>query len=128
MVFSMIESMSTTWPGTPVWSSSMPSDSSVPAGGRAQEGAEGGGGEPASRHREQDAQRGEQAETRGETADRHLGTQGEVGSDTREGPQIGGAHPGDVQRTQRDPGDERQVCDEEDTSCHTDAGDGAAAV
>ncbi|GAA3816283.1 hypothetical protein GCM10022403_057210 [Streptomyces coacervatus] len=34
--------------------------------------------------------------------------------------QIGGHHPGHIQRAQREPGDEREVCDEEDTPCHTD--------
>jgi len=97
-------------------------------GDRTDQGAERGHGELAARHREQDAKRGQQAKTLTDAAGRFLGAQREIRPDTGEGPQIGGAHPGNVQRTQGDPGDEGEVRGEENTPCHTDPDRGTVAA
>ena len=105
----------------------MASDISAPAVTVRTREASGETAQPAVRHRQQDAERGEQRQPLADPAGRLGPAQSQIGADAGERAQVGRRHPGNVQRTQREPGDEREVCDQEDTSCHTDADRGAAA-
>ena len=119
--------MSTTWPGTPVCSSSIPNEISAPAVTVRASDAQGETESRPPQHRQQQSQRGKQQQAAADPAGGGPGTQRQVHPDAGEWTQIRGIDPGDVQGSQRDPGHQQQMSGEEDDPRRTDAQDGTAA-